>query len=359
MNRAENPLAQYSFDPAPEAHRLNRLSEHKRAWEFSRSLLGYDNEVLKDRPVSIKYSYWFDPSGNLYNHPARNPEDLSLNGIRPGERGDLPAKGLEKVAQLLFENPGEVVLWYSPPGPAAFDDNPENPFSQITFDYGQLYITVLNGDRVENVALKITNEDVLRHFMPHIAAFAGNFDGKERRIQYFLTHPVNTSMALEEFLSVDRPDEYTHTNHKGEDFSLHEVISLARAVFEKEGFTPEEEEIVRFATKVVRKHVSEDSLQTAYFTRISMEMKANGVDSMRLAGSCGGRTILGSEVENLLGLNNGFSTDFRTLTQIVRDKLYYPDYNCSHCGGTLTGESKTDRNARRKTCDHCGGELNC
>src|SRR3990167_5207706 len=177
MNRAENPLAQYSFDPAPEAHRLNRLSEHKRAWEFSRSLLGYDNEVLKDRP----------------------------------------AKGLEKVAQLLFENPGEVVLWYSPPGPAAFDDNPENPFSQITFDYGQLYITVLNGDRVENVALKITNEDVLRHFMPHIAAFAGNFDGKERRIQYFLTHPVNTSMALEEFLSVDRPDEYTHTNHKGED----------------------------------------------------------------------------------------------------------------------------------------------
>lgn len=358
MARVENSLAQFSFDASHEFRRLKSLSLEKRSRELIQNFRAYENEVLKDRPVSINYSYWFDMQGGLYNDSGKTPGDLTINGFNPQERNGLVINGFKKVSRLLYENPDTVVLWYSPPGKASFDDDSENPYSEIAFDYGQLYIQYAEQDQVNAVAVKITHEAVLRHFMPHIVAGAGTLKTEKEKIQYYLTRPSNTGLSLEEFLSINRGDDFVHRNHQGEYFHLRQVMDMVRQTLGQQEVPPEDNEIVVFAEKVAQAPITEEFLTKAYLFRVSQELKRTGQSSMSLSGSCGGRTVTGSEIENLLGLSNVFSSEFRLSTQ-TKEGNHFPDYNCPHCGKILTGESKKDQSSWRTECDYCQGKLNC
>ena len=358
MTRTENPLAQFAFDASFESKRLNNLSPKKRLRELTQNLRGYENEVIKDLPVSIKYSYWFGVSGDLYTHPdSTDRQDLAADGISSQERDGATLGGFRKVTRALYENPGLVVLWYSPAGPASFAEDPSNPYSEISFDYGQLYIQHLMGNEVSATAVKVTDEGVLEHFMPHIKGAVDTVSTPKEKIQYFLTHPHVTGLSLSEFLDQEYPDDLIHTNHRGESFHLQKVMSLVRHILMGDGIPTEDRELVEIAQNLSYGNVTEDQLAQIYYSRIAKEMETKGLTTMSLAGSCGGRTVTGSEIQNLLGLTNIFSSQFRLLSQT--ENTVYPDYECPGCHQMLSGESKKDQSSWRKECDHCGHKLNC
>ena len=359
MTRTENPLAQFAFDASFESKRLNTLSPEKKLRELTQNLRGYENEVVKDLPVSIKYSYWFDARGDLYNHPdSTDPKDLAVRGISPQERDGATLGGFKKVTRALYENPGSVVLWYSPAGPASFGKDPSNPYSEISFDYGQLYIQHLVGNEVSATAIKVTDEAILEHFMPHVTGAVETLETEKERMQYFLSHPHITGLSLVEFLAQELPDDFTHTNHRGESFHLREVMDLVRQSLMSRGVPIEDSELVEIAQSLSHADVTEDQLSKIYYSRIAKEMTAKGLTTMSLAGSCGGRSVTSSEIQNLLGLNDIFSSQFRLLSQ-TESPTRYPDYECPGCHQMLSGELKKDQSSWRKECEHCGHRLNC
>jgi len=48
-----------------------------------------------------------------------------------------------------------------------------------------------------------------------------------------------------------------------------------------------------------------------------------------------------------------------SLTKSGESSTHYESYECPGCGGTLSGESKSDKSSWRKECENCGHKLGC
>ncbi len=348
----ENSLRALSFDPIAESRRLLRNDPIKAAYELARNLEAYEIEVIKDLPVSLKYSYWFDGHGNLYTNEERLPEDLALSQFDPRERGGFFIEGFQKMTQLLRQHPGEVILWYSPPGQAAFEDNPENPYAEIKFTYGQLYIQYFDGGNVNSVAIKVTNEGVLDEFIPHINAFANQNDPVDR-IKYLLTHPTRTGLFIDDFFNQPWTNQPVYQSHKGNLYDLDSVLSNMKGRF----FDDEEtaRDIKDNAMRFMELKIDAPAISAAYAKRIYKVLRQTGEERIPLAGSCGGSTVTRSEIESILGISNPFANLYTTkyrLETSTKERWDYYNGDCVLCN------KKNTKVGPCNICTNCEKEFN-
>ena len=198
-----NPLEYFGVNLS-EADRLRRLTLDDRFSEVYQGLMGYKKEVLEDSAVSIPYSYWFGIDGQLYSHP--NSHDhlrLVENQIDIQERGGLPQEGFKILTQKLLENPDNVILLYSPPGPASFnEDNTNNPYSKINYKNGQLYLQYFDSleNRVQSFAITVSNDSIIQDLMPDLFQSALEEQKYQDFISVFLRNPVITGVGINELI---------------------------------------------------------------------------------------------------------------------------------------------------------------
>lgn len=357
---AENSLSHYSVDPRSEFRFVEKLSQDDALRRIEQNFLAYGNEVLRDEPVSIGYSFWFGPDQKLYIDPSLRPEDLAEKGFKSEEREGKFVEGFKKNTELLRGNPDKIVMWYSPPGKAAFVDDPTNEFSQINFIYGQLYLQYFDGQKVNAVALKVNDDDAVKELLPPLYDFSMNLASEQSRTYFFLQHPVQTDLSINEFLDKDWNDVAVYKDKEGQTHRLHEILTHVRAAFSGEETEPGiEAEIIG---KLKETSISHESLFKSYMSLINFEMNRTGKNYIQLAGSCGGKIISRDSVSSILGLEsplqNLFSSDFRKILG-TDESSHYPDYECPHCHKSLSGESKKDKSSWRSQCDRCGEALNC
>lgn len=364
----ENPLEQFSVEAQKESQRLSRLTSEEQTQELIQNFRGYENEVLKDCPVSIVYSYWFDEFGVAYTHPSKKAIHKFRDQFDPQERGISPLLGFEKTTDLMRQNPGQVILWYSPQGPATFDKKPNNPYNNIDFIYGQLYAQYYDDqtDQAKAVAIKVTNESIFQNLMPDVYKVA-NVNSLEERINTFLLNPVNTLLTIDQFINKAWGIELVYRDKSGKERNFDEILHQL-----KEKFINDSDEISEhsrfFAHRLARTPKREEDVLRTYLEFIRAHQLVTGEQITNLMGACGGRQVSATQINELLGIetinsfSNLYSTDFRKITQTQDyrnsgDK--YEDYDCPHCNKTLSGEKKGDKASWRKACDHCGGKLGC
>lgn len=344
----ENSLALYSVNPLNERERLISLPKDKAVQELAQNFRAYENEVLKDLPVSIKYSWRLDETATLASH------------IDKREREGLTFEGFMNLSQLLRQRPHEVILWYSPPGKASYSYDSSNPYSDITFTYGQLYLQYFDGEWVHAAAVKLNHKEALQEVIPSLYFFSKSFSQEKDRVSFFLKHPLSTSQTIDEFLSQKRENVPVYKDKNGRVSSLSEILLKIRAAF---GIRSSDQDHAEFlAQKIVEEGTTKEGIFRAYILLINQEMEATGKSYIQLSGSCGGRMVTRDSIESLLGLGsplqNLYSTDVRLFAEEDLS-THYPDYECPHCGRVLSGEKKSDKSSWRPTCEHCGGKLSC
>lgn len=349
--RVENPLAQLSFTP-DEADSLNKYPALERARRLSKNLRTYENEVLEDRPVSLVYEI----------------DEETIQGFDPRERGGVFIDGFQRMRGLLAEHPGEVVLWYSPAGPAAFDRDPSNPYSEITFRYGQLYVQYSDGDKERAMAVKVKDSDLVERLMPGVSAFASNLTSQEARIKFMIKHPQVTGLTVDEFLGQEHDNIHVYTNNMGESFGLDDVFRQLREGFAKEADEEPDEKILN----LTKRGLTKDGIFRLYVGRIHERLVAIKSRFLQMEGSCGGKLQTLEAIVNLLKLDsssNIFSTGNRKnfLAESTNPKDDPNLCRCSQASGPhfhCPGKNETCRHPivvgeGTSQCPSCGEGKRC
>lgn len=363
----ENTLSEIGITTA-ESQRLQKLMPQERERELAQQIASYTKEVLEDTPVSTPYSYWFGPDNQLYSNSSFKEIYKIERQFDPQERGGKPLTGFYKLTECLRRNPNKIIFWYSPPGPASYDENLKNPYSKINYTDGQLYVQYFDttAGKINAVAVKTTNEDAIHQFMPEAFRLV-DFTKytPEERINYFLTNPHISNYTIDSFLNQDWENSTIYTDKARKDHSVGDVMLQIRDSLL--GIGPKftlSGDIVR---SLAEEAITEDTILHAYISTIKKYMIEKGVETMSLSGSCGGGTV---DLEGLNGLLSTpslpvpqdiislYSSTYRALTQVGSSE-HYDDYQCPHCGETLSGEKKNDPSSWRKNCDNCHKELNC
>ena len=301
----ENSLKQLGVNAVNESRR--RLTPEERRKELEQNLKAYTNEVLADKPVSILYHYYPDSQDNLFSDPSLKPVFKVEDQFDEQERGGRPKEGFRTLTQTLLHNPNQLVLWYSPPGQASFDSNPENPYCDIEYNYGQLYFQYYNGDKVDALALKITEEQALSYFSPELAErLEQNTDPKQKIID-FLLNPVLINSTPDDFLLQKPPNISFYKSH-----SLSEIIQNI-----KETLSGEETNNIDFHLPTnIAFESTERAILQAYLSAIQRYQQSTGKDFINLSGSCGGSTISKDDIQGLLGNEFNFEAPIDKLLDI-------------------------------------------
>ncbi|MBI4004934.1 hypothetical protein HY358_02250 [Candidatus Roizmanbacteria bacterium] len=353
-----------------EHRRLQQLTPLERERELAQQIASLTKEVLDDHPVSTPYSYWLDAGGEIYSDQSRKPIFNLRNQINPGERGGLPLDGFLKVGVRLRHNPGNLILLYSPPGPASFDNDPKNPYSQITYRDGQLYMQYFDGQKINAVALKVTNESVIRQLAPSLFSAADKKSSQRERIAFLVTNPAG-ELSVDDFFNHQWKDGEMYRDKDSRSYSLSEVLMQAKDVLfgrSRSEFHLSEDLRGALSQETITEHL----ILSAYTSTIRNYMRDRGYEEMELSGSCGGGKVSVDTLDVFLQIDNNlpqlqslvslYSSTYRLLKQARLETdtgEHYPDYKCPHCNITLSGEKKNDPDSWRTTCDNCKREINC
>ncbi len=331
-------LKQFGIDPHQESRSLEKLSPQKKIEVLYRQMRSYDKESVVDRLVSPPYFYWFDLEGNPYKDPElKNRADIEID---EQERGGIYKANFGKVMDLARNNPHKVVLWYSPIGPACFENDGciPNKFRGINYVDGQLYLNVFDGQKVNSIAIKVTKEVALDQFIP-ANSLSRNIADEKKRIQFVISHPEVMDLTLEQFLDREWLDVLVYTDHEGKNYSLVDVLLAIQNAFIKESHIDKSDPIYKLAQKVVNEGATGESVFRGYLSVIKSYMDTTGKDFTNLAGACGGAKVARGLIDKLLeiqdplsifrdSLSNLFSSEFRLTTQTD----YKNDPNLCHCG---------------------------
>lgn len=183
-------LAKKGFNPE-EAHLLNAMTDNEKKRDYlSKNLETTINHVFEDSVVSFTNYYQLNKQNEVVSYP-----DGTILNIDPDERGGLNKFGIESAVAGALDNPNQLVLLYSPPGPVVFDDNPNNKFREIKpYTDGQLYMMYSDGEKVNNVAVSIsdTGESWVSQLMPYVYQQALSQPTDIERVAYFIQNPVLT-----------------------------------------------------------------------------------------------------------------------------------------------------------------------
>ncbi|MCX6730908.1 MAG: hypothetical protein NTZ55_03600 [Candidatus Roizmanbacteria bacterium] len=349
-------LAKKGFNPE-EAHLLNTLSDKKKKEHYlSKNLETTINHVFEDSAVSFTNYY------QLKNDEVISYPDGTILNIDPDERGGLNKFGIESAVAGALQNPNQIVLLYSPPGPVVFDDNPRNKFREVKpYTDGQLYMMFSDGEKVNNVAISVSQsgESWISQLMPSIYKQALSRLTDIERVSYFIQNPLLTGMSIDDFLN----QQWTNDNrviYKNKDniqYSLSATLQLIRQSIA--GLLPKSSIVADIMQSINFDNFTEHDIDRIYGALAQQYMRDKGLDTLTLGGSCGGdvikRDIFSSGMDNL-------STDFRMITQgknlpgfikpeDEKEKITFelkPGHTCQKCGAD-GGKSKLGN------CDICTG----
>ncbi len=321
---ADNTLKTWSSDPVAEARRLTQLPFELRRREFLQNLDTYTNEVIENQPVSLLYHYWFGHEGHLFTGPERLPIQRTIHQIDERERHGLPRAGFERVERLLLDNSGDVVLWYSPKGPAAFTEDPENPYSEIDYDYGQLYIQQFDGNKVDAVAIKVTNETAVEAlFQKAGLETTKKDDDSYARIRNYLLSPQAVPMTLDSFVNYDWDLPVVFSDKHRGNYYWSDIATDIRTAFagkkRREQF--DKETTVAMLNKQI---ITEQDVMRAYLLNIKRAMNSYGISKLELSGSCGGGEVNEGDIDALLGIRGdlvSLTASFEGLFRISVNEL--------------------------------------
>lgn len=155
-------LQQLGFNPLREFASLSDVvSPEDRITLLRRNLESFTNEVLMDEPVSRPYRYYLDAGGAIYTDPSLAPIYDLTRQIDTRERNGLYLRGITESIQLARHYPDDLVGLYSPPGPASFaetTDDSADPFRNIRYTYGQLYLFRWDGAAIDALAVKLNGD---------------------------------------------------------------------------------------------------------------------------------------------------------------------------------------------------------
>lgn len=306
-----NLLATYGIHTGDECDRLLSLDTPEAvSAELGANFESLAVEVLLDEPVSPLYHYSLDTDGAMY---SCKPSGERYSNIpiksNPWERNGYVALGRERLAHALLANPGAVVVHYSPAGPVYFDDEPcvvdvnDPRFSQREDDFvdvkpyqdGQLYIQYYDGRKVSGVAVKVGNEVVVERLIETLGLNRPPSEDEIDRIKYYLTHPVTTTMAPEEFGAMVSVQQSEGPLYQGNNGMSHSVADVGRSLtdtFKGVALRPG----MKFAQEAldyIQQHGpvetwTPDTIKEAYLTMALSYADHYGLDTVSFEGGCGG-----------------------------------------------------------------------
>ncbi len=218
-----------------ERIRLSKLGLEDKRRELLLQLPSYKSEAAADEAVSgFVFNYKIGEDGRLYTSGVFEPMFLAINQFDLRERNGLPTRAFEIVTDLVLNNRNKVVLSYSPRGPAAFDKDPNNPYSKINggdgYPNGQLFLYVGNEGGVDMLAVKISNEKALKQFMKKTFELAQRTKSEKEKIEVYHLNPVVSDFTLSEFLDYGWKNELAYEG-KYETSYLDDVILEIRDRF--------------------------------------------------------------------------------------------------------------------------------
>jgi len=342
-----NPLKQFGITLDPNA--LRQLTPQEQLQEHKKNLESYTLEVLADRPVSSLYNYWLDNSHKLYTDLSLQEKYLLDYQLDKRERNGIYFKGINTVGWLTVGYPGKVILWYSPKGPASFDHDPTNPYSAINYDYGQLYIQYYDGEKINAVALKVSDEKLLADQFPVLARTLGIEDERDRIAQCVLK-PKVLPFSIDEFF-----DQEWGEGRIYKDYQIGEVMNEAREVFAGKQFKVilvddiverRKEDLSKLPFSVNALFYEQTSRQVLhdYLLTINRYFEVTGKTTLNLSGSCGGSTISEGDINGLLGIKDfieemspmkvmsGYGSLNRRMAQSEQKWDYHDGGPCRDCG---------------------------
>ena len=354
-NTAES-LANFGFNPQEKITSTDG---------FQRQIESYALHVVEDLPVSNRYSYYLNEEGKIFIDKNFQTELF----IDEQERGGFAKSGTIKAIEMARNNPGKVVIFYSPPGPVAFEKGTR--YDQVK-DYsdGQLYLLVSNErDQVDCLAISIGKENesqVLDIFLGEERN--RTFNDQVTKIIYYLNNPCLLNKNIDDLIAYlsNYGQINVYTNVHGDSFNLDEVIKMIRLGWEGK-IKPQInlDEIKNSLSSNALKMYREDStypLAQNFYLQILDAYTSIYGDSYRLGGSCGG-AVYSKEKRSLFerwSINdvNPLSTSWRVLTNSESSDRY-DDYECPHCHQKIKGELKNRPETWHTHCPHCGYEFRC
>jgi len=344
---------------------------------FQRQLESYALHVVEDLPVSNRYSYYLNEEGKIFIDKNFKTELF----IDEQERGGFAKSGTIKAIEIARNNPEKVVIFYSPPGPVAFEKGTR--YDQVK-DYpdGQLYLLVGNNkNQIDCLAISVgqeNEEQVLNIFLGEERD--RSFDDQITKIIYYLNNPrlldENIDNLIDRLSSYD-PNLVVYRNVHGVSFTLGEVIQMMVLGWEGK-IKPQ----INLDEILFPKILGNDLSKNLLSSNILKIYGENGVypltpnfylqildaytsiygDSYRLGGSCGG-AVYSKEKKSLFenwSINDfdPLSTSWRVLTNSESSDRY-DDYECPHCNQKIKGELKNQPDTWHTHCPHCGYEFRC
>ncbi len=351
--RVGETIGPLSFDPN-EALRLSQLDIEQRRRELARNLEGFKGEVLDDIPVSHRYHYYFDGEGNVFNHPDRQPIHRFEHQFDPRERDGTPQIGFKKATDILFHNPEATVFWLSPAGPATLDQSLDNPYRNVPFIYGQLYVMNFDGEKITGVAVKVDpeGESAIRQFLPEAFAEADAALSDYDRITTLIQSPGAFSGSILDFASQNWKDGVVYRGKAEQRRDPLTVRGLTARLVEAFHNLDEQKpnEFDRLVDSIdPRKLTDKNALAQIYLQLILNHSSVQSNGKISLMGACGGSEVNRSDIEALLGIANGIdsvvqptSSLYRLLTQgnVLQQLLKSNEsknFVCPNCGAEATG----------------------
>ncbi len=366
-----NDLKQFGVT-RKEADRLNLLSPQERTRELRQGLEAYTQEVLADSPVSTLYHYWTDHENSFYTAPPEPDgtfkEIYSIdNQFDPRERNGIPQAGFSEVRKRIVENPDAVILWYSPPGPASFDSDQSNPYNQIQYDDGQLYVHYYDGEKICAAAVKINHNGAVLNFTGSDVISSSTTPTTEEITRSLMT-PIVFEGSIDQYLDQARNNIPIYTDKKGYTHTTAEVVNLIRSTFAGTRNTPGPFLLDKTIDALEEYEITETRVLSLYLETIQRYMQHTGVQTLQLRGSCGGSLVTLDGVAQLLSellqspslpsvsqILNPAGSAMRTLNAGER----YHDYHCPHCQTLLQGELKGKPDTWKTECPHCHKNIRC
>ena len=336
----------------------NPLAEY----ECRRNLEAYRREFLMDEAVSLPNTYYLR-NNQLYSQSKEHPLFNIKSQIDNRERDGKTLVGFEKYEAQIASSPIDTVhLWYSPDGQSGFEG--------INFDAGRLYFGFKTSENQSaHFDMKVSPEFPILSLLGDIQGQTGGthprFDSPEVGKMYYLTHPIQTPMGINEFFAymkqyADKESNPIYVSRRNlkdaSERTLSSVLQEIRTALEKHGEKPRcvfepvgdktvtalmrEEDVIRRYLAVIQPYVKRNNgFITLYGCSVTSTVNSEDIKSI----------ISQNSLENVVSLH---STQHRLLTNENKNPLSKEIQNnsfpCPKCHQPIpSGEGRT-------SCPHCG-----
>lgn len=351
----ESWLKKFGFDPQIEADRLNLIPPSERKNYFKNELASHEIHVIRNHAVSLPFNYWLSDEEKIFTNKEYTIE-LELAGE---ERGGYYRIGIPKALKLAKDNPNKLVYYYSPIGPASFDD-PPHPDYEEPYNDGQLNLIYSDGEKIKNINVPLDKQGEQQWlgeiFDKDDLSYINDGQDEKERIVRFITSPVLSTLTIDDFLNHNWQNPelvifHSNSLDKERFFTINDVMfELRNSLIGKLKAKINVELIAQQAIQNGGSHVRPEDITKAYFTLMKLVMKQEGVRQLVLGGNCGGSTVnsdmigLDNPVDELLKKSN-LSSSYRRQTQTKENG---ESFSCPSC------EKPIPKGKGITVCPHCG-----